>query len=68
MQVGARLYWRHRFLFENAIIREREHEATFVLTLESNDSEDDTYNEFRQMMSTYVEEMGVGIEVEVENS
>ena len=67
LEVGARLFWRHRFLFEDATIRERAHEATFVLTLESSDSEDDTYNQFRFMMGTEIEEMGISIETEVDN-
>lgn len=67
LQVGARLYWRHRFLFDDAIIRERAHEVTFVLTLESQNSDDDTYNEFRLMMGTEIEEMGIAIETEVQN-
>lgn len=66
LRVGGRVYWRHKYMFDDATIQNEQHEVAFVLSLESPDTQANTYNEFKQLMGNAVEDIVINLEQEVE--
>lgn len=65
LKVYARTYWRNDFLYSPEFINETETRASFVVVLESDDPDADTYNEFRRIMAENVTTASVEEEVEI---
>lgn len=65
LKVYARTYWRNDFLYSPEFINETETRASFVVVLESEDPDADTYNEFRRIMAENVTTASVEEEVEI---
>lgn len=66
LQVYARLFWRNAFQYTDAFMLSQESNVTFVVTLEADDPDADTYNEFRRVMAEAVESAVVETNVEVQ--
>lgn len=66
LAVRAQIYWRHKFMYDADILQEREHPVTFVLSMEAEEKHADTYNQFRQLMGTNVDNLTTEIDIEVE--
>jgi hypothetical protein len=67
LRVGARLYWRDTYKYSDEFMRQTPCRVTFVVTLESRDSEADTYNEFRRIMAEEVVSAVVEQDVEIDD-
>jgi len=66
LQVYARMYWRNQFLYAEEFMRQHEAQVSFVVALEADDPDANTYNEFRRIMAENVETALVEQDVTVE--
>ncbi|CAM5775093.1 hypothetical protein LMIY3S_04850 [Labrys miyagiensis] len=68
LQVYARMFWRNEFMYTTSLMRDHLARASFVLTLQAEDSDADTYNEFRQLMGSDVDIATVEQQVEIDSA
>jgi len=67
LHVYARTFWRDSFKYEADYRKDLESRVSFVVVLESEDSEADTYNEFRRIMAETVVAATVEQDIEIDD-
>jgi len=66
VQVYARMFWRNQFMYDEAYIRGHTARVSFVVMLEADDPQAETYNEFRRIMAENVETALVSQDIEID--
>lgn len=67
LHVYARTYWRDSFKYDGDYKKDVESKVSFVVVLESDDPEADTYNEFRRIMAENVVAATVEQDIEIDD-